>query len=124
MEKQSELLKSQTNADQADNSNSTSEPLIIREKIKGTPFWIIGDQDGWGIVLSNYRLTRIHQTKEAALKELEDEKWNLIMRMASIIFEKQIEEFKNEHNITTPTLYRNTQKPQQINTPKQGKIHS
>ena len=41
---QSELLSTQSNVEENQNREVSSE-LLERETVKGTPFWIVGNQD-------------------------------------------------------------------------------
>lgn len=67
------------NALNQDNSNSSK--LIEREIIQGSPMWAIGNvEEGYYIVLGKYRLTEKSETMADALKLLEIEKWNIIIR--------------------------------------------
>lgn len=83
--KQSELLNAQLGTDGTHKDASNTE-LIQRERIKGTPFWIIGQEEKeWFIVMKNYKITEGKKTKEEALAELENNKWNIIAAVCEIV---------------------------------------
>lgn len=97
----SELLQLQTNAEKT-NTNKDSSPLIEREQIPNTPFWIIGNKDdGYHIIMGKYRITNeildltrylehgngepeIHLALTEAQTWLENNQWNVILSMALI----------------------------------------
>lgn len=65
-----------------------NSPLINREKIEGTPFWLIGIlEQGWFIVMGDQRLTEPVETKEQALKLLQTEHWQIMMNMVVTLIE-------------------------------------
>lgn len=83
--KQSELLNAQLGSDGTHKESSNSE-LITRERITGTPFWVIGQENKeWFIVMKNYKITEGKATREEALKELENNKWNIIAAVCEIV---------------------------------------
>ena len=34
------------------------EPLIVKEQIAGTPFWAIGQETGWNLIMGKYRINK------------------------------------------------------------------
>lgn len=83
--KQSELLNAQLGSDGTPKESSNSE-LIQREKIEGTPFWIIGQEEKeWFITMKNYKITEAKGTKEEAIEELEKNKWSVIAAVCEIV---------------------------------------
>lgn len=79
-----ELLNTQLNAEETTNSNSQ---LIEREKVGGTPFWIIKEKDEWFLGMAGYRITEKFQTMEGALNEIYHNEWMLIMHMVGVMLE-------------------------------------
>lgn len=57
MEKQSELLHTQTSAEDQPKQDSGNTELLKREEIPGTPFKMITVHDTWFIAYGPYRLT-------------------------------------------------------------------
>lgn len=86
---QRELLHSQNNVEETHRQKST---LIDRDKVPGTPFWIVGTDEGWFLTMGDYKVTTPVESKSIALDKLKTEKWDIIMRMAAIITEKTIDE--------------------------------
>lgn len=89
--KQEALLKEQTSANENHNSNSTSEPLLTREEVDGTPFHIAGNEEqGYAVTFGKYRLSELRKTQEEALSELIDQHWNITARLAGVIAEHTV----------------------------------
>lgn len=90
---QAQLLAEQTNADA--NQNKQASSLVNREEIKGTPFFLVQDEERWFIAFAEYRVSEEykkinagHITADEAYKTLTDNMWWIIMRMAGIMHEK------------------------------------
>lgn len=84
--KHRELLNTQLNADET--LNKDSGELIHREKIENTPFYLVGTEEkGYFLTMGKYKLTENQPTKQQALNDLTNERWNIVMRMSAIIHE-------------------------------------
>lgn len=86
--KQEELLNTQRNAESNHNKNST---LVERNKIEGTPFYLLKNNNEYFITYGKYRITEPTTTEEETLKKLESEKWLITMHMIIIIIEMKFE---------------------------------
>lgn len=71
MEKQSELLNTQLNADTNNKSTSGKTELIKRHHITNTPFVIIEIDEQWCITWGKYKLTEMQEIKIHALADAE-----------------------------------------------------
>jgi len=77
----------QTNAEETNTASQTSEKLIERIKIEGTPFWmIISEETEWNLIMGHWKLNKepIPLDKEIDYEEqaniyLEANKWDLIV---------------------------------------------
>jgi len=68
------------------------EELIMRTEIPNSPFQVISVKGGKHFaVLGKYRLTKEHETKEAAIKDAEEINWDNITRLLLLINEIQKE---------------------------------
>ena len=83
--KYTEELRSQMNVNETDKPEST---ILNREKIEGTPFYLIETDIGSFIVMGSHRISEIHKTPAKALEELDNQNWMIIMRMIGIIHEE------------------------------------
>lgn len=91
--KQAELLKLQTNAEEQDSSNLNSK-LIQREKIEGTPFYIITQPSEellpqYFAIMGNTMITPIQTTKENVLQYIDNNQWEITLTMILIVNKKQ-----------------------------------
>lgn len=84
---QQELLHSQNNAEGPHKQNSSK--LISRNPIPNTPFWIVEqpDEGGFFIIMGQWKITHNYRTEKDCLQALEDDKWNIILRIAGCICE-------------------------------------
>lgn len=56
--------------------------LMERDKLEGTPFYIIGNKEyGYFLGLGKHRLTTPKPTKEQVLLEMNSEMWNIILKL-------------------------------------------
>lgn len=92
---QQDILKSQTNAEEAGKQNSSNK-LIDREPLEGTPFTIIKDEEGWMLVMGKYALTTKKETREELTTYIQEEMWNTIVKITVIIIETILTENKKE----------------------------
>lgn len=78
--KQRELLATQTTAE---NNHKENSPLIERQQIENTPFWIIGNKEtGYNLVMGKWKLTtQPHKTKNDLKKWMNKNHWNLTLTM-------------------------------------------
>lgn len=84
---QQESLSIQENADE---TRKKSSSLTEREKIENTPFWAVRTDEGWFLVMGEYRITEPVESKIIAIDKLKTNKWEIMMRMSAIITEKTI----------------------------------
>ena len=92
--KATELLQLQTNADTQDNAKSIPKNETAYERVDGTPFALIKDQNGWFIAFGRYRASDLYLTKEQAKKDIKQKDWDLILTTMSIMVE-EITNLKN-----------------------------
>lgn len=92
--KANELLELQTNADTQDNERSISKNETAYERVEGTPFALIKDENGWFIAFGRYRASDLYFTKEQAKKDIKQKSWDLILTTVSIMIE-EINNLKN-----------------------------
>lgn len=93
--KQTELLKSQTNAEETHNSESSqdNEPLIEREKIEGSPFWTLKTNNEYIILFGKYKINDgSFKTKAEATKYLNKNHWDIMLRTIMIVVQDTIQE--------------------------------
>lgn len=55
--------------------------LVEQEKIPGTPFTLIRQDEKWFIVIGNSRITEPERTKQEAMEKLRTERWLITMHM-------------------------------------------
>lgn len=70
------------------NAEETRKPNLNYEKVDGTPFTLVKDNEMYYLAMGNYKVTEPTKHKEDTLKKIEDEKWLLIMHIAIIVQEK------------------------------------
>lgn len=98
---QAELLASQTNANDQDNSNLNYN-LIEREKIDNTPFYSVGMRDkGWFLIMGSHQITEEVATKQEALDKLKTEQYQIMMIMCTIVH-KKIQELETIKTFAQP----------------------
>lgn len=61
------------------------------EKIEDTVFGIANNEKGWFLVMGNNIITTPKDTRKECLQQLEDDKWNIIMKMIILVVDKTIE---------------------------------
>ena len=67
------------------------------EPIQNSPFVMVGKDGQYFVGLGKYRITENAPSKEEALEELENNKWNVIANIAIIVTSEAMEkEMKNE----------------------------
>lgn len=84
-EKQKDILNTQSNAEETPKQNSL---IIEREQIENTPFWTLKTEEGWFLVMGDYRVTEVYETKEEVLECLERDKWKIVLHLAIIVNDK------------------------------------
>lgn len=98
---QRELLNGQNSAEETQNKENSSNELIERIKIEGTPFWIIGQREkGYFAVMGENKITDTRTTAKEVQEDLVKEQYNITFRMIGIITEKMIEEILTSEKIT------------------------
>lgn len=90
-EEQEEQLDTPQYGDLDPKLKSVSESLINREKIEGTPFTLITVLDeGAMITMGDFLIIEKQETKEQALKKLETNKWDVVLRIISSVVTRAI----------------------------------
>lgn len=81
---QQDILSTQSGTKNPISSNSS--PLIEREQIEGSPFWIIGEKEtGYFLTFSKWKLSENQTTKLDVILHLESHKWEIILKMIMCI---------------------------------------
>lgn len=81
--KQGDLLHTQSNVEETPNNKST---LITHNKIEGTPFYVTGNEEkGYFIRLGDYKISEAKQTEDEAIKDLEENKWNIMVNIIATV---------------------------------------
>ncbi|AXH73228.1 MAG: hypothetical protein [Microviridae sp.] len=99
--KMSEQLHTQLNTNETIKENSL--PLIEREQIPGTPYWIIGNEEqGYFLQFGKYKLTENYSEKEYVKKHLIDNQFNIMLQTClAVVNEAQQNTEKSIHNLNT-----------------------
>lgn len=85
--KQQDILNTQLNAGEANNSNSLSKNFN-RHQIGNGPFWALGtEEDGYHIVIGTHRVTEEPIHKEETEDYLEKNLWRVIIQLIAIMVE-------------------------------------
>lgn len=97
---QKELLNGQNSVEETQNNSNSTETLIERIKVEGTPFWIIGEKGrGYFLIMGNTKITETRVTIAEVKEDMIKEMYNIIFRMTGTIVEKMIEEtYNNKKN--------------------------
>lgn len=106
---QRDILKLQTNAEETHNSQS-SDQLIEREQIEGSPLWIVKIQNTYNLIMGQYKLNETpFESKKQILDYVKKEMWNIITRIIVIISNN----LAKDHFLETPIITKddNNQKP-------------
>jgi len=74
-----------------ENTSQNNTELIEREKIEGTPFTLIKQEEKWFITMGDHRITEPTKHKNEQYNKLEKEKWLIITNVIIIILEKMNE---------------------------------
>lgn len=90
-----EQLSGDSNAGKLDTRNSE---LVSRETIPGTPFTIVGTDQGYFLAMGQFRLTEYFETRDIVIDEIDAEAWNLVLQMITAVLnaEKRLENVKKE----------------------------
>lgn len=98
-----QLLQSQMNAEEVDNSTSGNEELVKQEPIKNTPFTFVKAEERNGfIALGMYRITEERFTDHASATRFVKNMgldWEFILNVLSVFaitFDKKSDELINE----------------------------
>lgn len=77
-----------------DSKPKDTEEMITRDDIEGSPFHIIGTEQGVFGAMGNYRITEVREdtkkNRKAIVEELKDVNWNRIIQVMIILIEKQV----------------------------------
>ena len=80
--KQKEILENLTGQKMPE----PGEPLVIKEQIPGTPFWAIGQETGWHLVMGKYRITKEPlNSYQEILQYLEKHHWDITLSITIAI---------------------------------------
>jgi hypothetical protein len=82
-------------------TTENNKQLIEREKIEGTPFTLIKQNEQYFLVMGDHRLTEPTKNRETTMIKLENEKWLLMTQVVICILEsmnKQAEILNNIKN--------------------------
>lgn len=80
--KMADLLNTQSGAEKNRNKEELNTPLIVRNRIDGTPFHIVGNEEvGYFLTMGRYRLTDHYDTITEAETALERDFWDIILHM-------------------------------------------
>lgn len=108
MNEQSELneYSKNTNEIRRENSgrqvDSDLDQVQDIEKIEDTIFSIANSPEhGWFLAIGHKRITNCYPTRKQAIDQLEEDKWNIIMKMIVIITEGTIAVELDERGIKT-----------------------
>lgn len=82
--------ESPTYALETENNKNSSEKLIQREPVEGTPFQIITIEQGTFIAIGNRRITE-YTTKEECQQKIECQSWDLLGATIVAMFEIMLE---------------------------------
>lgn len=80
-EQQSHTPKSAEN-----NPKENSSEIIEREQIENTPFWILKTEEGYFLVMGKYRLSETYPTQIHVLTYLQDNHWQIILTLCTIVY--------------------------------------
>lgn len=87
MEKNTELLNTQTSAEETDKQNSGE--LITRWKVENTPFTMVWeDGKGWMLAMGEYRVTEYYKTDDELETILKEKNWDFLTTVIAIIIEQ------------------------------------
>ncbi|AYQ58121.1 hypothetical protein [Microviridae sp.] len=94
--KNTELLRTQTNAEENQNNLISSEEMITFERVEDTPFSVVKYNDKWTVAIKNAIVSsKDFETKEDAIKYIWEKPYDLIFNGA-FTFIKLIEELKEQ----------------------------
>jgi len=97
MQKQKEQPITFTNVD---TDNSKNYPLITRDQIPNTPFWIVGNEEqGYRIVWGKYTFTQEpHKSIDEAVVWFDTHQWEVTLHIVSIAMKiaSDLEHGKNQ----------------------------
>lgn len=104
--KTTELLTTQLNADQQDNSDSSAKPIWERAQIVNSPLWIVGNQEkGYHITMGKYKITKdpIEKGSQATLEQMAEDWlylhiWDVILTIALCASQDLINQSKQNQN--------------------------
>lgn len=86
----SDLLQSQTNAQEQENSSPSVTKIIERDPIEDTPFVIVTIEQGSFIALGNRRITE-YMPKDECKRLIKDRNWELITNLSVTVYERMAE---------------------------------
>lgn len=89
-----DLLRQSTSSSNADDNHKHGSTLIEYEKIEGTPFTMINQDEKWFIVMGDNRITEPTKTREEQFRKLKEDHWLITLTVAAIAIEKILEQKK------------------------------
>lgn len=85
---QEELLNGLTPADANQHKENSNSELVHREKVQGSPFTIVGNEEhGYFIAFGHYRLSEPQKTIIEAYGYLKENQWNISMNFMLTLME-------------------------------------
>lgn len=105
-EKHSDILNTQSNANETHNNES----LIERDKIENTPFYLIKENNQYFAVYGNYRITERFTTAEQVFEDIEKRMWEIITNICIITHEliaKNVTDYVEKQNNDKGPLFGN-----------------
>lgn len=87
---QKELLQLQTSVEEEQSREGSSEEIIQRETVEGTPFQVINlNNEGWFLALGKYRMTEPQENKQELIDRVKNKDWNVILDTIAILTMRQ-----------------------------------
>lgn len=85
---QSETLSTQLNVEESQSKENSSTELVEQEKIQGTPFRIIGNEErGYFLSFGKFRLTEAMHDKLAVLEHVNENMWTIIVQIVGVVLQ-------------------------------------
>lgn len=81
------------------NKENSSEELLEREAIEGTPFYIVGNHDiGYFLTLGKHRLTEPDKDILSVYSKLKNNMWDIILKLVITSHQLVAEEIMKSQN--------------------------
>lgn len=85
-----DLLNGRSYTQKPENNSDSTEKDFTRERLNGTPFDLVNQNNEWFLVMGNNRITEGKKTEHEAIQLLETDKWLILTRIAAIAVEKTL----------------------------------